>query len=124
MKVIIAGTRTFTDYALLSRKCDAILADQSDVQIISGKCPGKDGKPGADKLGERYAAERRYNLIEMPADWSRGLSGGPIRNRAMAAQADALIAFWDGVSPGTKNMVDEAHAAGLLIRVIIINNQP
>jgi hypothetical protein len=37
----------------------------------------------------------------------------------MAKNADALIAFWDGKSRGTKNMIDEAAKNNLLIRVIM-----
>jgi hypothetical protein len=35
----------------------------------------------------------------------------------MAQYADALIAFWDGKSKGTKNMIDEAKKQGLIIKV-------
>jgi hypothetical protein len=36
----------------------------------------------------------------------------------MADNADALIAFWDGESKGTKNMIDNARRKGLAVRVI------
>ena len=35
----------------------------------------------------------------------------------MAENADALIAFWDGESRGTKNMIEEATALNLAVRV-------
>jgi hypothetical protein len=35
----------------------------------------------------------------------------------MAAYADALIAFWDGESKGTKNMIALAEQAGLIVKV-------
>jgi hypothetical protein len=35
----------------------------------------------------------------------------------MANYADALIAFWDGKSKGTKNMIDLATQAGLKVMV-------
>jgi hypothetical protein len=53
-----------------------------------------------------------------PAQWSiYGKGAGYIRNREMAQYADALIAFWDGKSKGTKNMIDEAKKQGLIIKV-------
>ena len=38
-------------------------------------------------------------------------------NQQMANYADALIAFWDGKSRGTKNMIEWAKTANLKIRV-------
>lgn len=40
----------------------------------------------------------------------------------MAANAQALIAFWDGKSKGTKNMIEEAKKVGLLTAVKLYNN--
>lgn len=40
----------------------------------------------------------------------------------MAEIADALIAFWDGSSKGTKHMIDIAKNKNLLVRVIEYNN--
>lgn len=36
----------------------------------------------------------------------------------MATYADVLIAFWDGKSKGTKNMIELATQAGLKVGVI------
>ena len=36
MKVIIAGGRDFDDYILLKRKCDELLKDVSEIEIVSG----------------------------------------------------------------------------------------
>ena len=39
------------------------------------------------------------------------------RNEQMGDYADALIAVWDGKSPGTKNMIANAKRLGLLVYV-------
>lgn len=36
----------------------------------------------------------------------------------MAVYADALVAFWDGESKGTKHMIDLAKDADLATRVV------
>ena len=78
-----------------------------------------DHASGADALGERYAQERGYETEVYPADWkTNGRAAGPIRNAQMAAVADALIAFWDGKSRGTKNMIDTATKRGLQVAVV------
>lgn len=118
-RVIIAGTRDFSDYQLLRDKCDAILSSKrqdSNIIIVSGTARG------ADRLGERYARERGFQLRRFPADWLNDeKKAGPIRNAKMADNADALIAFWDGESRGTKNMIETAKRKGLFIRTIDTN---
>lgn len=115
-RVIIAGTRSFNDYELLRTSCNNLLSVKQrthTVVIISGTARG------ADQLGERYAHERGYDVQQFPANWERdGKAAGFIRNRQMADVADALIAFWDGMSNGTKNMIDNARRKGLAVRVI------
>jgi len=113
MKLIIAGSRTFTDYKKLCEVCDQILQDQTDVEIVSGAY-----YKGADLLGEKYAAERGFRLTKFPADWKRfGRAAGPKRNEQMANYADALIAFWDGKSKGTKHMIEVAKCRGLKVAI-------
>ena len=115
-RVIIAGSRGFNDYNLLEEKCDFLLSEKvktHDIVIVSGTARG------ADKLGERYARERGYELEAHPADWDKyGKSAGYRRNQEMAEVADAVICFWDGTSKGTKHMIDIAKEKNLMLRVI------
>lgn len=114
-RVIIARCRDFDDYELLKEKCDYFLQDEKkeDVVIISGHASG------ADTLGERYAQERGFLLETYPADWkAHGRATGPIRNARMASVANALIAFWDGKSRGTKNMIETAKNHNLKVVVV------
>jgi hypothetical protein len=100
MKLIIAGSRTFTDYQLL---CQVLAPDKARItQVITG------GAPGADRLGYRWAWKhglgKQHRLFK--ADWERfGKSAGYRRNHQMAQAGDMLIAFWDGQSPGTAHMI-------------------
>jgi len=115
IRIIIAGGRKFNDYEMLKRtmlKFIRKLHDHIDfhkVEIISGNANG------ADKLGERFANEYNYDLKIMPAQWDlHGKSAGYIRNNEMlvyAKEADhsVLVAFWDGKSKGTKNMIDTSR---------------
>ena len=114
--VIIAGSRDFSDYELLTIVCDHMLSEKiktNNIVIISG------GARGADSLGERYAKERGFELEIHPADWDRyGKSAGYRRNKEMAESADACICFWDGESRGTKHMIDIATDKGLKLKVV------
>ena len=114
-RVIIAGCRDFADYELLKEKCDFYLQNQKpeDIVIVSGHASG------ADALGERYAQERGFGLETFPADWkANGRAAGPIRNAKMASVAHTRIAFWNGKSRGTKNMIDTATKRGLQVAVV------
>lgn len=114
-RVIIEECRDFDDYELLKEKCDYFLQNEKkeDVVIISGHASG------ADALGERYAQERGFQLKTFPADWkAHGRAAGPIRNARMASAANALIAFWDGKSRGTKNMIETAKNHNLKVVVV------
>lgn len=119
-KIIIAGGREFSDYQLLKEKVDNIISEKRkrfQIVIISGKARG------ADSLGERYANENAFNIMEFPADWDKyGKKAGYMRNTEMAENADALIAFWDGKSKGTKHMIDIATNKNLPIRIIRYDN--
>ena len=103
LKLIIAGGRDFNDYQMLISKlttlADGIYADRA-ISIVSGMAHG------ADALGVRFAMENDVKLYEFPADWARyGKRAGFIRNEQMGNFADALLAFWDGESSGTRNMI-------------------
>lgn len=113
-KIIIAGSRSFNNYPELCAICNlALLRLPSDqIEIVSGRATG------ADKLGEQYAKANKYKLTTFPANWTKyGKAAGPIRNKEMADYANAIIAFWDGVSPGTKNMIKVAKSLNLQVYV-------
>lgn len=108
MKICIAGGRDFDDYDVLAKVVDHVIEEiPPPIIIISGKAKG------ADTLGERYAKEHGFDVLLFPADWKQhGKGAGPIRNAKMAEEADMLIAFWDGSSRGTRNMIGQMQKRG------------
>lgn len=118
-KIIIAGGRDFNDYTLLTKVCNEAIprmAGDNTPVIISG------GAAGADSLGEQYAQENGIAIERHPADWKKhGKAAGPIRNAEMAACADFLIAFWDGKSRGTQNMMMNAVKKNIPCIVVTYN---
>ena len=115
-RVIIAGSRNFADYELLKSKCDFLFSKRKPTAILCGEARG------ADTLGKRYAEANQIPVLSFPADWEQyGRKAGYIRNSAMAEHADALIAFWDGQSRGTRNMIEIAQSMLIPTRVIKIN---
>lgn len=113
MKLIVAGGRDF-DFCDMVRQCIELeyLPFYENLTIITG------GARGADRCG-KLAAEALYlPNWEYMAEWDLyGKSAGYRRNVLMAEQADALLAFWDGESKGTKHMIDIATERGLEVNV-------
>ncbi len=134
MKVVIAGGRKFDDFKYLKTYCDTMLGRQNPkaIEIVSG------GAGGADALGERYARIMDYKITRFPAPWNDikdkpkeelrirkdgskyWILAGHFRNEQMAkyvGKEGGLIAFWDGRSTGTKNMIQMAEKHKLMVRV-------
>lgn len=115
-KVIIAGGRDFNDYQLLVDSCDKYLVNKNNIEIVSGTAKG------ADLLGEQYAKDRGHSVKKFKPDWaSLGKRAGFIRNEQMAQYGNALIAFFDGESKGTKHMIDTAQKLGLPMKIVKYN---
>ena len=117
MKVIIAGSRNFNDYELLKAELNILIVPtimlHRNIEVVSGTAKG------ADQLGERYAKEYNLLLKKFPADWDKyGKSAGYHRNKQMAEYATHCVCFWDGISKGTKMMIDLAKTENLKIEII------
>lgn len=114
-KVIIAGGRDFKDYDFLSEKLNQLFKNRTDIEIVSGMADG------ADTLGCMYAEDNALFLAQFPVtkqQWVKfGKVAGPMRNERMASYANALVAFWDRKSRGTKDMIEAAKRYNLEIRI-------
>ena len=123
MKLIIAGGRDMTDKRLVQREfMEFIRLNLSDrrerlggiTEIVSG------GARGADRCGEWVAKFYSVPVKQFIPKWDElGKRAGFVRNAEMAEYADALLAFWDGSSKGTKHMIDIATKAGLKVKVVL-----
>lgn len=110
MKVIIAGSRSITDYTALQY---AIAQSVFSIKEVVSGCAR-----GVDSLGERWASENGIDISWFPANWGRfGRAAGHYRNSEMAAYADAAIILWDGESRGTLDMIDRMRRAGKPVEI-------
>lgn len=112
MKVLVCGSRDFTDYELLEKTLNAY----GDItEIIHGAARG------ADTLAGRYGEENDKSVQRYPALWDQyGKRAGPIRNTQMLreGQPDLVIAFRGPNSRGTQNMITQARKAGVEVYVV------
>lgn len=130
-KVAIVGGRSFTNQALVVGVLDKLLVNKRDthsISIING------GAKGADNCGKVYGLMRQFEIITMEAAWRDLTVEGAVirtsdhgqynaragydRNQKMREEADAVVAFWDGSSRGTKEMIEASREMGIPVRVI------
>ncbi len=105
MKLAIIGSRSFDDYELLCRMVSEHYPQVS--LIISG------GARGADELARRFALGHGIDIREYLPEWKQhGRPAGQIRNRFIIDDADAVLAFWDGRSKGTRGGLEYARKQG------------
>lgn len=117
MKLAIIGSRNFNDYAWLKR----VLTFRFPVPelVVSG------GAGGADSLAERWAEERGIKTLIYKADWDlHGKKAGILRNVDIINACDEVLAFWDGESRGTKDMIDRADKKGLKVFIYQTGGAP
>lgn len=102
MKVLVTGSRDWTDV-------DAIVSAFSQLQptlVIHGGNPN-----GADAIADGVARAQGIARCIFPANWARGNSAGPIRNRLMfdTTQPDIVLGFPLPQSRGTVDMLAYAR---------------
>lgn len=111
MRVAVVGSQSFHEYDLMRAVLDESLT-KGDI-IVSGGCP-----LGADFFAEEYAKANRYETNILPADWSTGIRAGFDRNADIEADSDVCIAFWDGVTNGTRDTIRLFKASGKHVKVV------
>lgn len=98
--------REFRDFRLVSSELDRYLGWIDEV--VSG------GARGSDKMGVRWAQERGLPFREFLPDFAA--YGRPmayfVRNRHIANACDLMVAFWDGLSRGTRDAIDYTERLG------------
>ena len=126
MKVIIAGSRSITDFETIKKAIECCPFSISEV--VSG------GAKGVDVLGEKYAGDEKIPIKVFMPDWSNlevpgvivksnrygkyNAKAGIARNEQMGDYADALIAFWDNQSTGTNHMINLAKEKKIKVKVV------
>lgn len=130
MKVIFAGGRDVSEkagFALVGIAYHACPFKNEITEVVHGDATGIDAAAAKWFAG-------KMKVTPFPAAWSDitapgaviktrrdgskyNAAAGPMRNKKMAEYADALVAIWDGKSPGTKNMIETAEKLGLRVFV-------
>lgn len=130
MKTIVAGSRSITKQEDVDYVLDRLVLEGyiGITEVVSGVAKG------VDTLGENWAEKNGIPVKQFRANWDNVMAPNAVvrvnrygkkynalagywRNQQMAEYADALVAIWDGISNGTKDMIERAEKEGLLIYV-------
>lgn len=95
-----------------ARRQDVLLAIETLKLLPKHHIIVSGGAKGADHWAKVIAEEWGFEYVEVPAFWSRGKGAGFARNATMVNLVDAVVAVWDGHSPGTKHTIELAAKAG------------
>lgn len=116
--MIVCGSRRWHRRDVIADRLHELVVERGwrfpDPVIVHGAARG------ADRLAAEEAGKAGLLVEAHPADWERyGKRAGLVRNEEMAALgADLCIAFWDGLSTGTRDMLDRAAKHGIPTEIV------
>lgn len=106
MRVAVIGSRTIT------------------VEHLGDYIPGgvtvllSGGAKGVDASAREYAESHGLELRECLPEYTLYGRAAPCkRNRTIVEQVDLVLAFWDGRSKGTRNVIQLCEKLGVPVRV-------
>jgi hypothetical protein len=114
VKVLVCGSRKFSDPFHASMMIDAKIASLPLCEVIHG------GALGADAIADESAARHGLKVSAFYADWdTHGKKAGIIRNLLMLDQKpEFVLAFWDGSSKGTLHTINEARKRRIPVEIV------
>ncbi|ASD50478.1 GTP-binding domain [Acidovorax phage ACP17] len=118
MRIGVVGSRTLCDYEWFANQMDNLVGhSKTPIQFVSG------GADGPDTMIERYARERGHpDVCVHTPNWNQeGWRAGFNRNSDIVADCDAVIAFWDERSAGTRDTINKCRRAFVPVLVITFN---
>jgi hypothetical protein len=123
-RVLVTGSRAFTDRPLLWGELQNLLADHGALTVTHGAC-----RTGADHAADTWARfndRRGVTRDPWPANWRLGKRGGPVRNADMVTAVAASATDGTPVhvlamlqphlaNAGTLDCTRKAQTAGLTV---------
>lgn len=112
-RVLVCGSRSWLLEGAIWTRLHK-LGRGDGITIIHGAAAGP------DSIAEKAALAYGFAVERYPADWyAHGRGAGPRRNQRMLDEGkpDLVIAFHDGTSRGTADMIRRARKAGVAVEI-------
>ena len=112
MKIAIIGSRTVT-----VDNIEHYLPDHV-TEIVSG------GAEGVDTCAAAFARKKGLKLTAFLPQYEKFGRAAPLRrNEQIADYADCAVAFWDGMSKGTRHVIKQFEIRNKPVRVMLIKGK-
>lgn len=123
VQLVVAGTREYSNrdeiFARLDKYHQRCKDAGTELIIIEGEARGP------DLISREWAEARGVPFRPYPADWDEyGKRAGFIRNEEMAKVGTHVLAFWDGQSNGTNDMIERGLKYQRRVLVIPVIVEP
>jgi hypothetical protein len=136
--VVVFGSRKYRDTVTFEACLLGYIKDNhltpEDTVFVSGLANGP------DKMIVDWSKQNGWRWHECPADWDNldapgarikknfagkeyNAAAGFTRNQDMANASSHGLGFWDGHSPGTKDMVERCKDKKLILRIIRVTEE-
>lgn len=115
IKVGIVGGREFPSLGLVKSFVEAM---PEGANVVSG------GARGVDSVAEQAAKQRGWQPEIKHAIFQKGAPRGEVvaalfaRNSKIVEASDVVVAFWDGLSAGTRDTITKAKNANKRVFII------
>lgn len=144
MKILVCGARDWTDRETIRAWLSRFPKGSTVIHGDCGEVENGVAYQGADKIAREEALALGFTVRAYPADWSRGLRGGPERNQRMldeeghtcalsrAQMFDRCLAFTWALKrkdrtdrmTGTGDMVTRCVEAGIVVTIVPPGSRP
>lgn len=112
-RVAVIGSRSISLTMDVENILNNLLANNGPFTLVTG------GAEGPDTVASAWANRHNLQTSVHDVDLDSGASAGTKRNAALIAEAEVLLAFWDGVSPNTMDAIKKAKAQKKPLRVYL-----
>ncbi len=121
VRVLVCGSREFTDRGLLEGKLNEVRGrlDGGTMRVVHGDAAG------ADRMAAAWAERHGIGVDAYPADFEQdGRSAGYRRNERMLKDGDphVVVAFPQGSARGTNHMMEIAAGAGIPVEEVDVRH--
>ncbi len=108
MRIAVIGSRNLVVPDLEKYMPDGVM------EIVSG------GAKGVDACARAYARANHLKLTEFLPEYQKYGRAAPLhRNLQIIEYADAVLAFWDGKSKGTKYVIEQCKKKNKKVTVLL-----
>jgi hypothetical protein len=109
--LLVSGSRAIVDVQWTEARIEQALLTDWGLTLDQVALVLNGNAVGVDTITRKWAAHKGLPVKLYKPNWAKhGKAAGILRNHEMVKEATHIIALWDGVSPGTLDVIKTAEA--------------